>query len=510
MSDTAVKPARVLVVDDDALARDTLRKQIQRLDLEVTTAADGREGLARASELDPAVVVLDLRMPGIDGHTFLRRLASQGSQAAVIVASGDGQMDDVIEVMREGAVAYLKKPWSQGELAAAVLRALDVHGDRLALAGRARAGRVVSRTAVGGIAPPATTTAEPSATAPSALPPAAATPAAAEPALDQPIGVAGAPAASEPPPTGRLRRPGPPAIAPADFPGKAPRYGARPRSGMTGHNPRVRADHIFGDILKRIDSGEITVPATPGILSELRLLVADVDTPIERIAGLVERDQAVLARVLRLGRSPTYAGRDRNDDLRAIIGRVGFKPIHELVESIWLRACFQVKHPDYVPLTTRIARHAVARAFAMRAIAEQRGLDSTLAYLGGLFADAGASFLLWVLAERSGLAAPEPERALQFVVSAHEDTGARLLGAWGLPKETIDLARGHHGLVFAGEPMGQAFALANLVASDLAGDVDLTEAQTASQRRSNIDPAVREELVERLRARYATMLDLIG
>lgn len=127
---TAGKDAqgRVLIVDDEEPIRVALGRTLRRLGFEITEAADAEAGLAAIITDDPDVVFLDLRMPGIDGHTFLRRLQATNHPLppSVIVMSGHGNMEDVIEVLRGGAVDYLRKPWNLTELMSAVTRGLEL------------------------------------------------------------------------------------------------------------------------------------------------------------------------------------------------------------------------------------------------------------------------------------------------------------------------------------------------------------------------------------------------
>ena len=118
---------RVLVVDDEELLRVALRRTLTRLGFEVLEASDCGAALDAIDKLLPDVVFLDLRMPGMDGHTFLRRLQAKepGVSPPVIVMSGHGNMDDVIEVLRWGAVDYVRKPWTLNEIISAVGRALE-------------------------------------------------------------------------------------------------------------------------------------------------------------------------------------------------------------------------------------------------------------------------------------------------------------------------------------------------------------------------------------------------
>jgi DNA-binding response OmpR family regulator len=137
--------AEVLVVEDDKDIRVLLERSLRRLGYEVRTAADGEAGLALALASPPSVILTDLRMPGMDGHTLLRRLATHGLSSAVVVMSAHGNMDDVVDVLRAGAVDYLKKPWTPTELAAAMNRATEIHEQR----------RLPAASAVAEAAPPA-------------------------------------------------------------------------------------------------------------------------------------------------------------------------------------------------------------------------------------------------------------------------------------------------------------------------------------------------------------------
>lgn len=117
----------VLVVDDDPAVIASLERGLGRLGYDVLVAADGADGFEQALRAAPAVVLSDIHMPGMDGHALLRRLTHAGVQASVILMSGKGELDDAIGALREGAVDYLKKPWTQDELGIVVGRAMELH-----------------------------------------------------------------------------------------------------------------------------------------------------------------------------------------------------------------------------------------------------------------------------------------------------------------------------------------------------------------------------------------------
>jgi HD-like signal output (HDOD) protein len=115
----------------------------------VVAASDGQLALRAALDAKPAVVFLDLEMPLIDGHALLRRLPASGVQASIVVMSGKGNMDDVIDALRMGAVDFLKKPWSTSELASALERGIDAFraGEQAAMRGAPPSDRAGSESA---------------------------------------------------------------------------------------------------------------------------------------------------------------------------------------------------------------------------------------------------------------------------------------------------------------------------------------------------------------------------
>jgi DNA-binding NarL/FixJ family response regulator len=117
---------RVLVADDQALVRTGLRMLlVVQPDLEVVgEAADGAEAVARVGELRPDVVLMDVRMPGLDGVAATRRLAEAGlvgrDAAAVLVLTTFGLDDVVQDALRAGASGFLLKDAEPDELVRAV------------------------------------------------------------------------------------------------------------------------------------------------------------------------------------------------------------------------------------------------------------------------------------------------------------------------------------------------------------------------------------------------------
>jgi two-component system response regulator HydG len=116
---------RVLVVDDEAPNRDALARVFAREGWEVRVAEDGRAALDVLREGDVAVVVSDLKMPGLDGLELLRACRQIAPDTQVILATAYGTVESAVEAMREGAWDFVTKPLRRAEVVASVNRALE-------------------------------------------------------------------------------------------------------------------------------------------------------------------------------------------------------------------------------------------------------------------------------------------------------------------------------------------------------------------------------------------------
>ncbi|WP_433029304.1 response regulator [Actinomycetospora sp. CA-053990] len=122
---TARAPVRLLLVDDQALFREALATLLGVRDdvVVVGEAGDGEEAVRRAAELAPEVVLMDLRMPVLDGVAATRRLRAEQPDVRVIALTTFDDDEDVFAALRAGAVGYLLKDVSSARLVEAVLTA---------------------------------------------------------------------------------------------------------------------------------------------------------------------------------------------------------------------------------------------------------------------------------------------------------------------------------------------------------------------------------------------------
>ncbi|MFW6315371.1 MAG: sigma-54 dependent transcriptional regulator [Desulfohalobiaceae bacterium] len=99
----------ILYIDDDGMSREVIGSFLRTSGYEVVLAANGPEGLASFASHVPDVVLLDLRMPGMDGFQVAERIRAENQEVPVLVISGVGDMQDVIKAMRFGATNYVIK-----------------------------------------------------------------------------------------------------------------------------------------------------------------------------------------------------------------------------------------------------------------------------------------------------------------------------------------------------------------------------------------------------------------
>jgi two-component system response regulator MprA len=114
------EPTRILVVDDDAKIRTVVRRGLAFEGYRVVEAGSGEEGLEKAREHLPDLVILDVMMPGMDGLEVTRRLRSSGDEIAILMLTARDEVKDRVAGLENGADDYLVKPFNFEELLARV------------------------------------------------------------------------------------------------------------------------------------------------------------------------------------------------------------------------------------------------------------------------------------------------------------------------------------------------------------------------------------------------------
>ena len=115
----------ILIVDDEKNIRMTLSQSLESLEIETDTASNGEEALAKLKEKDFGLILLDIRMPGMDGMEVLRQVREIRPDIRVIMITAYGTIESAVEAIKLGAVDFLQKPFDPDEIRALVSTVID-------------------------------------------------------------------------------------------------------------------------------------------------------------------------------------------------------------------------------------------------------------------------------------------------------------------------------------------------------------------------------------------------
>ena len=113
----------ILIIDDEPGLRQTVSLILSEEGYDVITASDGEEGLAKALEASPQMVLCDVKMPRLPGLEFLERYKAAGGTALVVVMTAYGGMELALQAMKKGAYDYISKPFSPDALLLTIKKA---------------------------------------------------------------------------------------------------------------------------------------------------------------------------------------------------------------------------------------------------------------------------------------------------------------------------------------------------------------------------------------------------
>ncbi|MCA9607670.1 MAG: HDOD domain-containing protein, partial [Myxococcales bacterium] len=267
---------------------------------------------------------------------------------------------------------------------------------------------------------------------------------------------------------------------------------------------------------RRLTRGEIVLPSLPTVAAECMRLLSSASCDLAEVARVAERDPLLVSRLLLLGNSSAYGGRNAVTTVLQAISRLGMRRIRLVVLEQGARGIFQSRDPRIRETFQKIWEHCIAVGTLSRAIAErvEDGPDPDEAYLAGLLHDAGkpivAVYLLDTehhLLEKMGPSWMGESVWLQVVEQAHREVGLSLVNRWQLPdtvRRALEAADGYvpRARASAGNIVRYANALARIEGVD-AGVIDAHEAfEVAAEGRAlfDLDEEVEVELAATLRA----------
>jgi DNA-binding response OmpR family regulator len=110
------KNKRILIVDDEKNIRLMISRALESYQAEIGIAVNGEEALKKIEERDYGVILLDLKMPGMEGMEVLRRIRAIRPDIKIIIVTAYGTVDSAVEAMKLGAVDYIQKPFAPKEI----------------------------------------------------------------------------------------------------------------------------------------------------------------------------------------------------------------------------------------------------------------------------------------------------------------------------------------------------------------------------------------------------------
>ena len=124
-----MKAKPILIVDDEKTIRLAISMALEKLGIPMETAASGEEALEKVAQDGYELMLLDLRLPGLDGMAVLRQVSQQLPELKVIIITAFGSIDLAVEAMKLGAVDFLQKPFDAKQIREVVGRILEKQGE---------------------------------------------------------------------------------------------------------------------------------------------------------------------------------------------------------------------------------------------------------------------------------------------------------------------------------------------------------------------------------------------
>ena len=122
---TSAEDSTVFVIDDDAAVRAAIQGLLKSVGLHSDSFGTAQEFLTSERSAGPSCLVLDIRLPGLNGLDFQRQLADEGVHIPIIFITGHGDIPMTVRAMKSGAVEFLTKPFHDQDLLDAIYQALD-------------------------------------------------------------------------------------------------------------------------------------------------------------------------------------------------------------------------------------------------------------------------------------------------------------------------------------------------------------------------------------------------
>jgi HD-like signal output (HDOD) protein len=207
--------------------------------------------------------------------------------------------------------------------------------------------------------------------------------------------------------------------------------------------------YVLDFVRKYADSEAVKLPVFSGVASELQKLLADDNTSIDQISDIIEKDQVLATRALRLSNSALLSGPTQVRTIRDSVMRLGFNHIFNLVACIGQRNLYKSGIPVLNKHLQESWKHALCTAIGSKWLVQELGYRDLKdeAFLAGLLHDIGKLSLIKVIelmmAKNDDLIFPASLMPKIFVL-LHAEQGHRLMNEWRVPEVFCNVALNHH------------------------------------------------------------------
>ena len=200
-------------------------------------------------------------------------------------------------------------------------------------------------------------------------------------------------------------------------------------------------------VQNKIKKGDLDIPVLPHVAQKVLNLVNNPDASVKDIQTIIEKDQHLSARLLRIANSPVYAGTVQITSIQRAVVTVGFRSLKELVFAIAMgEKVFRSKL--FGEAMNRVWEHALATAVVARELAKVKGLDGEYGFMCGLLHDIGKAQLLNIMEEmnrkyKDRLYFTDP-LVDEILKDFHPQVGSMMAGSWKFPAMLRGAIRYHH------------------------------------------------------------------
>jgi putative nucleotidyltransferase with HDIG domain len=205
-------------------------------------------------------------------------------------------------------------------------------------------------------------------------------------------------------------------------------------------------DVFVNELIEDLESGQLQLPTLPEVALRVRDVVDDEDANASQIAEIIAQDAALSARLIQVGNSPLYRGRQEIDRLSMVVARLGNKLVRNLVTSQVMKQMFQATNDVVDQHLRAVWEHSVQVAAIARALAGSvPGVMPDQAMLAGLIHDIGTLPILYRAEERDELL-ETPGLLDQLIARLHPRIGGAILKHWKFPDALVAVAAEHENL----------------------------------------------------------------